>query len=168
MRRDGKGQALLFDALLFLAASSLVSVSMVGALSGDSQRASDELQDYVDRAHSVFLRATIELPSIQGNQGNKSVTVGQAVLVLLSNRDGGGAFRAQAEEGMSRVLSGLLAPRFDFRWTANGSGSSIVIECGTAPPEGPRGDDTFVSTIDALEAGDAGVAFELRAWYSAE
>ncbi len=164
MRGRREGQALLLDALVFLAASSLVSVSMIGALSNDSPQVSDEFQEYINRAHSVFLRATIDIPSIQRFAENKSFTVGQGAILLLSV-GGEEADMAQAEEEMSRILSGLLAPRFGFRWTAEGFGSSIVIEDGTGIPDGSRGYETFVSSIDAIEAG---IVFELRAWRSAD
>ena len=102
MRPDRRGLAGLFDALIFLAIASLVSVSLLSALGGLSP-AGGHQSERVDAAHITLLRSTVL--DEQGNQ----VTIEELFMLKLAERVDRG-------KNITSILD-LLLPGTEWRWS---------------------------------------------------
>lgn len=142
MIRDRGGLAGLFDALIFLAIASLVSVSLLSALSAPSSH-QEAGSGRVDAAHSVLLRSTVS--DARGNP----LTIEE----VFKLRASGDAYASN----ISMVL-GLLLQGLEWRWTVETPSRPYAFGQETVA-DGP----ILCSVIRApFDGGE--VVFRLEAW----
>jgi hypothetical protein len=142
MRRDRRGLAGLFDALIFLAIASLVSVSLLSALGGQ-QPHREVGSERTDIVHEVLLRSTVA--DVRGNP----VTIEEAFKLGASGERYGG--------NISMVLD-LLLPGSGWQWTVETSSRSYAFG-SEAVTSGP----VYCSVVRApIDGGE--VVFRLQVW----
>lgn len=147
MRRDRRGVAAMFDALMFLAVASVVSVVLLGAFSGASGPQDKVVQEKVEAAHLVLLRST--LPS---GSGNNITVMEMAAAEVIGTRSG-------SSIDMASEALPLLLPGMGFLWEV-GCGESSMMASSSVPP---GGSDIYCSLIDA-DMPWGKVTFRLKAW----
>jgi hypothetical protein len=143
MKRDRRAIAGLFDALIFLAIASLVSVSLLSALGGPAS-ADDEMQKKVDAAHRVLLRTTVDDP-----RGNPTPIEEM--------------FKIDSVEGMEcgkniTMVLDLLLPGTEWRWSAEKGDRSWAFGNESVP-----GGTIYCSIIRAPFNGSV-VEYRLDVW----
>lgn len=170
MKKRNKGQLAIFDALIFLAVSSLVSASLLSSIAPMNPSTNDESQRYIDRAHGVFLRTTVEIEATNGTEIDggvrRTLTVFEFVLTRIVEMEAGG----DPEEGvdssksLSAILDALLPPRFHYSWKARHG--SVDYSFSNSSYLGNRTSDSlYVSTIVSEMPSDGGdVLMVLNAW----
>jgi hypothetical protein len=144
MARDGI--AALFDALVFLAIASVVSVALLSAFSGTDPGPEGGLQSRVEAAHLVLLRS-----SVKDGDGNAHSL--EALCKL--NSELGTEHREHIEDIMDLLLSGL-----GWRWTVQCGDTGT--DLGSTAVPGP-GEPVYCSLVRA-PIGDEAVVFRLEAW----
>jgi hypothetical protein len=143
MRSDRRALAGLFDALVFLAIASLVSVTMLSAMGGTSS-ANDRQSERVDAAHMALLRSTV--PDDQGNQ----MTIEE--IFMLRRTD-----RVNCEANITSILDLMLSGN-GWRWSVE-TGSENWTFGTTILPPGP----ICCSVVRAPFNGSE-VVFRLDCW----
>lgn len=143
MRRDRRALAGIFDALIFLAIASLVSVSMLSALGGPSPTEDDRYKR-VDAAHTVLLRSTVI--DARGNQA----TIEEVFKLDQVERAG-------YENNITAILD-LLLPGTEWRWSVVNGGRSWAYG-NVVVPEG----EVYCSIVRAPFNGSE-VEYRLDAW----
>ncbi len=143
-KRDGI--AALFDALIFLAIASLVSVALFSAFNAEDREPCGDERSRVEAAHQVLLRSTIE-----DNEGN---ALSLEELFKLSGPEGW-----VNKERIEKILD-LLLPGLGWKWTVL-SGENMI-DYGSAPVPGP-GEPLFCSLVRAPINGEE-MVFRLEAW----
>ena len=101
----------MFDALMFLAVASVVSVTLLAAF-GDRTSAGDDRQEMVENVHTVLLRSTAI-----GHDNNS-----HPVQELLVAARGG---EEATEATVHRTLE-LLLPGWDWCWSVHRDGSKVM------------------------------------------
>lgn len=119
MRRSREGLVALLDALVFLAAASVVSVSVLASFGGQSASLDADIQDYVDRAHNVLLRTTHRTAAWDCCPGdnNKTGTILEAsISEIVHAQVNASHFSGDLAATISGILDGLL-PSDVYRYT---------------------------------------------------
>ena len=174
MKKSNKGQLAIFDALIFLAAASVVSASLLGAVAPSRPSADAEVQGFVERAHSVFLRTTLrpsELTSLGLDIGNnKTLTVFEIVVsgLIMAEETDSPNQRDYMSGCLSAVLDGLFMPGFNYAWKAEHNSTILSISSLPIPRDQPNG-STYASTVTSkmpMHEGD--VVLTLNVWRSVE
>lgn len=143
MRQDRRALAGLFDALIFLAIASLVSVSLLSVLGGPSP-AGGHQGERVDASHTALLRSTV--PDEKGNQ----VTIEELFMLQLADR-------VDIEGNITSILD-LLLPGTEWRWSVQ-IGSKNWSFGRTEIPPGP----VYCSIVRAPFNGFE-VIYRLECW----
>lgn len=147
MRRDRRGMAAMFDALMFLAVASIVSVALLGAFSGAAGPQDQAVQEKVEAAHLVLLRSTLA-----GGSGD-NITVLEMTAAEVADRAQGSSLDMAAE------ALPLLLPGMGFEWRVE-CGERTLVTSSSGPP---AGSDIYCSQVDmGMPWGQ--VVFRLRAW----
>jgi hypothetical protein len=145
MRRSKQGMAGIFDAFVFLAIASLVSVSLLTSFVPPSP-AEEERQRRVEDSLTVLLRTTVK--DADGN--------GRALQHLLLTGRG-------ANDGMEEEIAmtlELLLPGWEWTWSARRSGIEIAaVSTSDVVPEGT----VYCSIVRETLQGEA-VEYRLEAW----
>jgi hypothetical protein len=145
MRWSREGMAGIFDAFVFLAIASLVSVSLLAAFSAPSLEEGEE-QQRVEDSLTVLLRTTVK-----GADSNAQVLQE----VFLMSKDVGQEMEVQ----ISMTLD-LLLPGWDWRWSVHRSGTEIaVVSISPIVPEGT----VYCSIVRQTFHGEV-VEYRLEAW----
>jgi hypothetical protein len=147
VRRDKKGMALLFDAMMFLTVMTIVSVSLLTLLRADDVRGS-ETQRYVEEVHKVILRSTLDI------EDGAPITLAYATELCLRCEDAG--LRTLIEEHMTRLLGYYFKDR-SVEWLAELGPEHISIdEDGSSD----HGSTDYVSEI-RTDAGSVKIHYRL-------
>lgn len=155
------GMAAIFDALMFLTAVSVVSVSAV-LLASERDDASDEgIQRLAEGAHVTFLRATVLLPGDGADRkGSPPIPVGSLLPTLIAYDEGGDAdLPSWLEMEARQLLDGLLSPRFHYSWSVSCGAGTVALSPWPAPDDGRP---MYVSTLP-MDAQSATVS-RLAVW----
>jgi hypothetical protein len=156
-RRARAGQLVIFDALLFLAVTSVASVGLIAALHQAPEEAfGRDAQGFVEGAHQALLGTT--LSRMEGDLG---VEVSSLVKGILEH---GGPCEPDAswlKAEIGAILENLLQPRFGYVWMAQVGDAMLVVESPGHPYR--EGTDLHVSSV-SVDAGGSGACFVLRAW----
>ena len=145
MKGSREGMAGIFDAFVFLAIASLVSVSLLAAVDGPSPEEGEQ-QQRIEDSLTVLLRATV--------------------------RDGDGNARSLQEVYLSRsgtqdsiddeitMTLGMLLPGWEWRWSVHRSGNEVAaVATSEIVPEGT----VYCSTAQSTLLGEV-VKYRLEAW----
>jgi hypothetical protein len=170
MKGNNKGQIAIFDALIFLAVSSLVSVSLLSSIAPMNPSTDDESQRYIDRAHAVFLRTSVEIEATNGveidGEGRRTLTVFEFVLTRIVEMEAGGDTDKGVDSSklLSAILDALLLPRFHYSWKAKHD--SMNYSFSNSLYLGNRtGGSLYVSTIvSEMPSHKGDVLMILNAW----
>ncbi|WP_147654417.1 hypothetical protein [Methanomassiliicoccus luminyensis] len=149
MRRDRRGMAAMFDAVMFLAVASVVSVALLGVFSAVDAPQDPAVMERVEAAHQVLLRST--LSSSTGN--NLTVMEMAATEVMYGT--------SQSSLDMASEALPTLIPGMEFRWEAWCGERSMT----TSPASLPGGSDVYCSMAD-VDMPWGKVTFRLRAWFA--
>lgn len=145
MRWGNEGMAGIFDAFVFLAIASLVSVSLLAAFTAPSPEEGEE-QRRVEDSLTVLLRMTVT-----GADGN--VRALQETLLM----SGGAGERV--EEKISMTLE-MLLPGWEWRWSVHRSGTELAaVSSSSIVPEGT----VYCSIVRGTLHGEL-VEHRLEAW----
>lgn len=129
MRKSREGLVALLDALVFLAAASVVSVSLLASFGGQSASLHADIQDYVDRAHNVLLRTTYRTAAADLCPGdnNKTGTILEASISEIVRAKGSGSqFSGDLAATISNILDCLLpSDVYRYTWRIELGGSSF-------------------------------------------
>ncbi len=169
MKWDRRGQVAILDALVFLAAASVVSAGLIGSLAPSEESSHQETQSFVERAHKVFLRMTPnpeELASLCLETGkNKTITVFEIIVLGLisAERTGNTCMSDPLNDYLSNVLDDLLAPGLWYSWRAEHDSTALSIPDSEQAVQnhGSRYVSTIVSKMPTHK-GD--VIMTLTAW----
>lgn len=165
MRIGRKGQALLLDAFVFLIVVSLVSTALIGLSMED--RGSDEMRNYVDRAHEVFLRTT--LPYSQHH--SKNITVGHALsLQILHLFDGEENDSEELvdwsslNDRLTNILRDLVPSHHRFTWTGSCGPHTVQLGEGNSL-QNEGGEDILASSLSTyLPSVEKNMVMTLTVW----
>ncbi len=145
MRRSKQGMAGIFDAFVFLAIASLVSVSLLTSFVPPSP-AEEERQRRVEDSLTVLLRTTVK--DADGNARTLQD-------LLLTGRGANDSM----EEEIAMTLE-LLLPGWEWTWSARRSGIEIAaVATSDVVPEGT----VYCSIVRETLQGEA-VEYRLEAW----
>jgi len=160
-RRDHKqAQAVLFDALLFLIACSLVSTSLIIVSPDFEEDMVKNRQSHIEKAHKVFLRSTLDTSLYKESESGRMVTVSHLTMEILEDDQ---ANRTEITAWMERVLGNLLPAGMSFQWIA--SCGSATLSIGRELPDDQM--SLWVSRISIpVPVRDDDLTFELMSWYS--
>ncbi|NYT12485.1 MAG: hypothetical protein GKC03_08080 [Methanomassiliicoccales archaeon] len=112
-----RGQAALLDAMIFLTVAAIVSVSLVAVTSNRYQDQEVDLRDYVDRAHEVVLRTTVQMTS-SGEYENTWITVSDfaiAYFLALNRGEDLNSYEREIKE-IAEMIEGLIPSWTNFAW----------------------------------------------------
>jgi hypothetical protein len=143
LRSDGV--AALFDALMFLAITSVVSVALLSAFTGHAVTEQNGVQERVEATHLVLLRSTMT-----DGTGNPHSLEELFKLGIIEN----GRHDGQIVGTLDHLLAGM-----EWRWSALWAGGTFV----TGSPDPPGAAAVYCSLVRApLDGGE--VTFRLEAW----
>jgi hypothetical protein len=155
-----KAQAVLFDALLFLIACSLVSTSLIIISPDLEEDMVKNRQSYVDKAHKVFLRSTLHTSLYMESESGRMVVVSHLTMEILEDDQ---VNRTGIVAWMERTLGNLLPAGMSFRWIA--SCGSMTLSIGHELPDDLM--SLWASRISIpVPVRDDDLTLELMAWYS--
>ncbi|MDW5563657.1 MAG: hypothetical protein SA339_10560 [Methanomassiliicoccus sp.] len=142
MRRDRRALAGLFDALIFLAIASLVSVSLLSAIGVSHD---DGRRDHrVDAVHTALLRSTVD-----DSMGNPCSVQDLFKLEVVGPKD--------HEEEISSVLELLLIGK-EWRWSVIYGERSWSYGTDTVP------DDTVRCSVVRAPFNGSFIEYRLEVW----
>jgi hypothetical protein len=169
MKEKHKGQIAIFDALIFLAVSSLVSASLLSSVAPMDSSTDDESQRYINRTHGVFLRTTVEIEAVRGaevdREGNRTLTVFEFVLATIVEIEAGGNSEkwVDSSKSLSVILDALLRPRFRYSWEVRHD--SVGYSFPTSYLSNRTSGSLYVSTIvSEMPSHKGDVLMILNAW----
>ena len=140
------GLTAIFDALIFLAIASLVSVTLLTALGAPSSHSDEGVVSRVSSSHLVMLRTTVA-----DSSGNPCTLEDLFKLESVDVR--------RYEDNLTLVLD-LLLTGLEWRWTVEHEGHLWTF----GDEVGPSG-DLFSSIVRAPFDGSV-VEYRLEAWYA--
>lgn len=141
-----RGIAGLFDALIFLAIASVVSVALLSAFAPQTLGPLGKEQERVEAAHTVLLRSTVF------DEAGNSHTVEELFKT--------GAVQGGEYDGRLRDVLDHLLPGMAWRWTVLSDEGAFAL--GTTDVPG-KGVPLFCSLVHAPMGGEV-VDFRLVAW----
>jgi len=159
MGKRDSAQAVVFDALLFLMVCSIVFTSFLTTFLHIGDGESGDFQSYLEKAHTVFLRSTVNTAEFDNRTYGRVVTVRQISLDIL---DEGYDNFTEIVIWMEDTLRILIPPYLMYRW-------SITLETETFSIGSEMPDtlpNVWVSNIyDPVSLNGTAVHFVLSAWY---
>jgi hypothetical protein len=170
MRRNDKAQLAIFDALIFLAAASVVSASLLGAIAPSKPSDDAEIQGFVERAHSVFLRTTLQPDQLAGLgldiDKNKTLTVFELIVseLVMAEKVNSPNRIDVVRSCLTTLLNGLLTPGLDYSWRAEHNSTILSVPSPTSPLDQPNG-STYVSKVASkMPLHDGDITMTLYTW----
>lgn len=159
LRRSRAGQLVIFDALLFLAVTSVASVGLIAALHQTAhQEPACDAQNFVESAHQALLGTTLSRA-----EGALGVEVPSLVLGILQRAGSPDPEALLLKVEVGAILGHLLQPRFGYVLTAKVGDQTLVVGCSGQPSR--QGTDLCVSTVE-VHVGGSDACFVLKAWPS--
>jgi hypothetical protein len=131
------GQALLFDAMIFLTVAAFVSISLLAAGHYHVYEGENELQDFVERAHVALLRSTVGIESGNNSQIPVFMTVSDLAVsyfVTMSNGKPLNDFEDPIQE-IEYAIDGMMPSWAKFRWVVVCEVGELVLGDAVSQPE---------------------------------
>lgn len=136
MRGKG-GQALLFDAMIFLTVAAFVSVSLLAAGFGHADEGEVELQEFVERAHVALLRSTVRFEGENIGENSVFITVSDLAVSYFITMSIGKPLNEfeGAILDIECIIDGMIPPWARFRWVAVCEVGELVLGDVASQPE---------------------------------
>lgn len=159
MRKRDNAQAVVLDAFLFLMVCSIVFTSFLTASQHIKDDGFEDFQSYLEKAHNVFLRSTLNIADFDNRTFDRVLTVSQISLDIL--HEGRDNF-SEIVTWMEDTLRNLIPPYLEYRWSITMGTETFSI--GSEMPH--LTSNLWVSNIyDPVSLNGTAVHFVLLAWY---
>jgi len=158
MLKHKKAQVVVFDAFLFLIACSLVSTSLLMAAPTPEVNEMVDPQRYLDKAHMVFLRSTLDTsPYVESGYGRVTTVSRLALEMAIDDQRNWTGVAVW----MEKTLRGLVPAGMNFQWMA--ICGSDMLSIGNDPQDDPM--NLWVSRISVPVPVEGGELIQtLMAW----